>query len=122
MLSGIGSKDQLKKLKIPLVHESPFVGKNLYDHFNVPLFVTVNESVSITREKVLSIKEIWAYLTQRDGVFSNFGVIGFVSSPSGNHGFGLFGAGSIDENVLRQISNYDQDVNILTCYNKNSAN
>lgn len=32
MLSGIGPADELKKHNIPLIHESPQVGKNLQDH------------------------------------------------------------------------------------------
>ena len=32
MLSGIGPKDHLKELGIPVVHDSPGVGQNLQDH------------------------------------------------------------------------------------------
>ncbi|KAB5543081.1 hypothetical protein GE09DRAFT_237530 [Coniochaeta sp. 2T2.1] len=37
MLSGIGSKDQLKSKGIPLVHELPAVGHDLTDHYAVPI-------------------------------------------------------------------------------------
>lgn len=37
MLSGIGSKAELEKLGIPLVHDLPGVGKNLHDHTLLPV-------------------------------------------------------------------------------------
>lgn len=39
MLSGVGPRDVLSPLQIPVVHESPFVGKHLQDHPNVCMFL-----------------------------------------------------------------------------------
>ena len=43
MLSGIGPKDQLEPLGIPVLVESPGVGQNMRDHPNVVVRFTVNE-------------------------------------------------------------------------------
>lgn len=39
LLSGVGSKDELQKLGIPLVHELPGVGENLQDHLDIVVSV-----------------------------------------------------------------------------------
>lgn len=110
MHSGIGPKNQLKAKGIPVKYHSPNIGRNLYDHLNVPLFVTLNDTTSITKDKILSFKEIWSYLVHGDGLFSNFGVLGYVHSTMENHSVGLFGVGAIDEDALRGVANYDQEV------------
>lgn len=108
--SGIGPKNQLKARGIPVKYNSPNIGRNLYDQMNVPLFVTLNDTTSITKDKILSFKEIWSYLLHGDGHFSNFGVLGYVHSRKENHSVGLFGVGAIDEHALRGVANYDQEV------------
>ncbi|XP_052687911.1 L-sorbose 1-dehydrogenase-like [Crassostrea angulata] len=45
MLSGVGPKKDMDKLKIPLVADLP-VGKNLQDHMMFPAMIHVNESIS----------------------------------------------------------------------------
>ncbi|XP_062579973.1 L-sorbose 1-dehydrogenase-like isoform X2 [Saccostrea cucullata] len=45
MLSGVGPKADLDKLKIPVVADLP-VGKNLQDHMMFPVMIQVNESIS----------------------------------------------------------------------------
>lgn len=93
-----------------MILNAPRVGQNLYDHFNVPLYVTLNDTVSITRDKILSITELMKYLLYGEGLFSNFGVLGYVSSAKEHHSVGVFGVGAVDEDVLRDIANYDQEV------------
>lgn len=109
-LSGIGPKQELTRHRINIVHHSPKVGSNLYDHLNLPLFVTVNETMSVTKEKILSFQQIAKYLFYGTGVFSNFGVIGFLNDDENEHGIGIFGVGTIDENLLRRIVNYRIEV------------
>lgn len=108
-LSGIGSSKELNRFKIPVEYNSSMVGRNLYDHISMPLYVTINESMTITSSKVLSVKEILNYLLHGEGVLSNFGVIGYINSYN-KSGIGIFGVGSIDERVLRRITNTEQDV------------
>ena len=72
MLSGIGPKEQLMDLKIPLVHDLPGVGKNLQDH------LTVNVSYKINKLKTFSelmkplgmIKNVFEYFTQHKGLMT----------------------------------------------------
>ncbi|XP_028030800.1 glucose dehydrogenase [FAD, quinone]-like [Bombyx mandarina] len=44
MLSGIGPKEHLTEMAIPVISESPNVGKNLQDHATVPLIITESKS------------------------------------------------------------------------------
>lgn len=77
-LSGIGNFDELKSkgINLPLVHHLPKVGENLFDHMNLPLFVSINETASVTKNKILSAGEIVRYLIEGKGVFSTTGVVG----------------------------------------------
>lgn len=112
-LSGIGPKKELERFKIKTKHNSPQVGRNLYDHLMMPLYVTVNETMSITRAKVLSVLEIMNYMLHGEGIFSNFGVIGYLVDGTKQFSTGLFGVGSIDERVLRKIVNYEKEVSVF---------
>lgn len=109
-LSGVGPIKELKRFDINVVHNSPMVGRNLYDHMSMPIYVSVDEKMSITRDKVLSVKEILKYLVSGRGIFSNFGVIGYIYDTENDHGTGIFGVGSIDEAFLGRISNAEQQV------------
>lgn len=110
-LSGIGPRAELQRSNVRIVHDSPLVGANLYDHLNLPLYVTINVSASVTRDKVLSIREILNYLLHGRGIFANFGVIGYLNAGNDAHyGIGLFGVGSIDERMLNKIVNYHNEV------------
>lgn len=110
-LSGIGPIAELQRNKVRIVHDSPLVGANLYDHMSLPLYVTVNASVSVTRDKVLSIRELLNYLVHGRGIFANFGVIGYLNAKNdAHHGIGVFGVGSIDERMLNKIVRYHKEV------------
>lgn len=114
-LSGIGPKSELNAFNISVVADSPGVGQNLYDHFNAPLYVSINESLSLTKEKILNVRQLLNYLINGKGVFANFGVIGFVSEPQcGSHSVGIFGVGAIDEDALRDVSNCKKDVRCVS--------
>lgn len=112
-LSGVGPLKELKRYDIAAVHNSPMIGRNLYDHISMPIYVSVNESMSVTRSKVLNVLEIFNYLLHGTGIFSNFGVIGYLTDRENNHGTGIFGVGTIDERLLRKIVNYDGDVSVF---------
>lgn len=112
-LSGIGPAKELRRYKIPLQQDSPKVGRNLFDHVYVPLYVTVNDTMTITQGKVLSVGEVLNYLLYGEGIFSNFGVIGYLNALNDDRCVGIFGVGTIDERVLRKIVNFDSDVREL---------
>lgn len=109
-LSGIGPEKELNRFKIPVAANSPMVGRNLYDHISLPLYVTVNASASITRGKVLNSRELLNYMLHGQGVLANFGVIGYVGETELHHNVGIFGVGSIDERMLRKITNTENEV------------
>lgn len=80
MLSGVGSKDELEKHGIPIVHDLSGVGRNLQDH------PVVNTRVSMTPGH--SIQHIAA----RKGLALFKMFIAFAK-------WGLFGKGSMTSNV-----------------------
>ncbi|GBP72177.1 Glucose dehydrogenase [Eumeta japonica] len=55
LLSGIGPKPELEKLGIPVVLDSPKVGKNLQDHVHVPVAVVGGPSQATTLENAVSM-------------------------------------------------------------------
>lgn len=109
-LSGIGPAALLKRFRIRQIVDAPTVGENLYEHLTVPVFLSINESMSMTTDKMQRPTEWWRYLRHGSGFLSRFGVIGFVSDQAEHHGFGIFGAGSMDETVLREVANTKSDV------------
>ncbi|XP_053680927.1 neither inactivation nor afterpotential protein G [Anopheles nili] len=108
-LSGIGPKLELRRHGIELVHDSPRVGTNYFDHLNLPLFVSINITASVTLDKVLSLDSIVQYLKRGQGMLSTTAVAGVGGPRGGSHGIILFGMGSVDEQALRHVSNMEQD-------------
>lgn len=109
-LSGIGPKNVLDLLNIQPIVISPNVGKNLFEHLNLPLYVSINESASITFQKIMNPKEIWKYLTTGEGHFNNFGVLGNVRKIHENYGITIFGIGAIEETSFKSLSNFKTKV------------
>lgn len=109
LLSGVGPRRQLAELKVPLHVVNDQVGENLFDHMNVPLYVSINKPISVTKAKMLSPSEVWKYLMKGKGVFSTSAMIGTVTRENSSAGIILFGVGSVDEASLRMVSNLDYD-------------
>lgn len=105
--SGIGDTDELKSVGINLIHHSPLVGENLFDHLNFPLFVSINETASVTKDKILSAREIYRYLVDGTGALSTTAVVG--SGRLNDYGMILFGMGSADEQALKDVANFKTD-------------
>lgn len=108
-LSGIGPRNELLHHKISIVHNSNSVGENLYDHLNLPLYVTVNASMSVTRSKIFDWNTFLNFLIHGTGIFTNFGVIGYLVTDNDDSGTGIFGMGTIDER-LKKVVNYEKEV------------
>lgn len=104
-LSGVADESELKSVGINLIHHLPQVGENLFDHMNFPLFVSINETASVTMSKVFSASEILHYLIDGTGVLATTAVIGFGKLT--DFGFILFGMGTADEESLKNIANYE---------------
>lgn len=98
MRSGIGGDG------VNFTHHSPSVGGNLFDHMNLPLFVSINTTASVTKDKILSAREIYRYLVDGSGVLSTTGVIG--AGRVNDYGVILFGMGSADEQALKDVANF----------------
>lgn len=109
LLSGIGPKKELWKLKIQDQVENEYVGKNLFDHMNVPLFVSIDQPLSVTKSKILSVSQVIKYLLGGKGIFSTPAMVGTVTREGSSAGVILFGVGSVDEASLRMVSNLNYD-------------
>ncbi|XP_017083553.1 neither inactivation nor afterpotential protein G [Drosophila eugracilis] len=111
MASGIGDSSVLNKMGIPVQHSLPFVGQNLHDHFNLPLFVSLGVTgPTLNQNTLLNPMTLINFLSSGTGPLGNFGVLGNVASYGGSEstpfGITFFGAGAIDESALMSISNF----------------
>ncbi|KOB74557.1 Alcohol dehydrogenase, partial [Operophtera brumata] len=86
MLSGIGPKKIMEKLKIQPVSINEAVGQNLHDNMNMAVYVSIQKPISVTLGKVFSLSTVWKY---------------FWSSS-----VMLFAMGTASERLLRDLSNY----------------
>lgn len=105
MRSGIGDTDIDNSVN--LIHRSPAVGRNLFDHMNFPLFVSINTTASVTKDKILSAREIYRYLVHGSGILATTAVIG--AGRVNDYGVILFGMGSADEQALKDVANFETE-------------
>ncbi|XP_068158796.1 glucose dehydrogenase [FAD, quinone] [Drosophila tropicalis] len=86
--SGIGPRQHLMELDIPIVRELPGVGSNLQDHLVIPLFLRLDEghlSTAVTQQEILD--SIYAYVMHRTGPLAAHGtasLVGFVNTNRTN--------------------------------------
>jgi choline dehydrogenase len=69
-LSGVGPADLLKRFDIPVVHDSPGVGQNLHDHYQVRSIVRMNKPISLndqTRSPVGLARMAYEWLVHGNG-------------------------------------------------------
>ncbi|XP_071637157.1 neither inactivation nor afterpotential protein G [Temnothorax longispinosus] len=107
LISGIGPIGELKNHKIPVVRDLPEVGRNLFDHLNVPVYVNLRERVSITLVKLQTVPEVFNYFAFGTGWLATNGVMGF--GRANNSGLLLFGVASTEEKLLKAISNFETE-------------
>ncbi|KAL6438230.1 hypothetical protein ACFW04_004436 [Cataglyphis niger] len=70
MLSGIGPRDHLKELNIPVIQDSK-VGYNMYEHIGfLGLTFMVNQSVSLLQNKLLNPSILLDYVLHKDGLMT----------------------------------------------------
>lgn len=56
-ISGVGPRDLLSDLAVPLVHESPGVGANLQDHYCIHLVLRVKDIATVSGRGLALVKE-----------------------------------------------------------------
>ncbi|XP_046815226.1 glucose dehydrogenase [FAD, quinone]-like [Vespa crabro] len=88
MLSGIGVKNHLEDLGIPVIQDSPGVGQNLQDHIALGgLTFLVEPKISLVFTRLMSINTALRYaITENGPLTSSVGleVVGFLSTKYAN--------------------------------------
>ncbi|XP_043264504.1 neither inactivation nor afterpotential protein G [Colletes gigas] len=120
LLSGIGSSEDLDKFQIRTVSNVPEVGKNLFDHLLIPLYVNLKARVSITLVKLQTLPEVLNYFVFGRGWYATNAVMGI--GRANNSGVMLFGVGSTEERILKSLSNYKTESyrSFYPSYNNNT--
>ncbi|CAG2210144.1 unnamed protein product [Mytilus edulis] len=77
MLSGIGPKNHLTKLKIPVVADLP-VGENLQDHYQIFVKFLINKPYCITSAETVSLWNEMQYHILGKGVMTTSGLEGHI--------------------------------------------
>ncbi|XP_015589137.1 neither inactivation nor afterpotential protein G isoform X2 [Cephus cinctus] len=104
MLSGIGPAEELEEHHIVLRKNITAVGKNLFDHLNVPIYVNLEKPVSLTLRKMQSVVQVLKYIVFGTGVLASNAIIGV--GRVNDSGILLFGMGSADEKMLKDLANF----------------
>ncbi|XP_030377985.1 glucose dehydrogenase [FAD, quinone] [Scaptodrosophila lebanonensis] len=137
--SGIGPRQHLEQLQLPVVHDLPGVGGNLQDHVLTPIFIKLDEGRAPlpTREEMLDM--VYEYLVHRRGELTTHGTASLVSFINTNtssrsvypdienhHLFfkrgqsdalRLFGTGlSMDEQYLDYLLRVQQQAHIMAVF------
>lgn len=83
LLSGVGPRDDLREVGIPVVHHLPSVGRNLHNHVAFFLNFFINENSTAPLNWATAME----YLLFRDGLMSGTGiseVTGFINTKLAN--------------------------------------
>lgn len=89
MLSGIGPKADLEKVGIPVIHDSPGVGRNLQDHIAIGgLAFRIDPKVSFLFNRMFNVNSAVRYaITENGPLTSSVGleVTSFINTKYANH-------------------------------------
>ncbi|KAL4717158.1 hypothetical protein ACJJTC_017045 [Scirpophaga incertulas] len=108
MLSGIGPKAVLEKLKIKPVAVNEHVGRNFHDNMNLPVYVSIRKPISVTLAKVFTFSTVSQYYWNGRGLLSFPPVAGIEHTNTSS--LLLFSMGTASERLLRDLSNYKPKV------------
>ncbi|KAI4501931.1 hypothetical protein M0802_002613 [Mischocyttarus mexicanus] len=88
MLSGIGPRNHLESLSIPVIQDSPGVGQNLQDHIAIGgLIFLIDYEISLVFSRLINVNSALRYAVTEDGpLTSSIGleVVGFISTKYTN--------------------------------------
>lgn len=89
MLSGIGPKADLEKVGIPVIHDSPGVGRNLQDHIAIGgLTFPIDYKISVNFGRLFNANSALKYaITENGPLTSSVGleVTSFINTKYANH-------------------------------------
>ncbi|XP_058801694.1 neither inactivation nor afterpotential protein G-like [Phymastichus coffea] len=103
LLSGIGPANDLRKLKVDVRMDMPAVGKNYFDHLNMPVSVNVDAPVSVTLAKLQTFATLADYFVFKTGYLATNGIMGMARLD--NSGVILAGVAA-NEKLLKDLANY----------------
>lgn len=109
LASGIGPRYILQDLGIKIIAEVPGVGRNLHDHLNMPLYVSLEQPVSLNIDKIMTFQQFYNYIFNQNGYLSTTPIAGILKGMEG-YGLLLFAMGSTDEKLLREVANFRPEV------------
>ncbi|CAH1132792.1 unnamed protein product [Ceutorhynchus assimilis] len=87
MLSGVGPAQDLQSHGIPVIHDSPGVGKNLQDHIAVPITFLIDHPISLVLNRLVNLNTALRYAIKEDGpLTSSIGLeaVGFIPTKYAN--------------------------------------
>ncbi|KAJ8958488.1 hypothetical protein NQ318_002282 [Aromia moschata] len=87
MLSGIGPKKHLEEKGIPVIHDSPGVGKNLQDHISTVVTFLIDHPISLVINRLVNLNTAIRYAVKEDGpLTSSVGLeaVGFIPTKYAN--------------------------------------
>lgn len=89
MLSGVGPRADLERVGIPVIHDSPGVGRNLQDHPAIGgLIFKIDPKISLMFSRLFNINSALRYATTENGpLTSSIGleVTSFINTKYANH-------------------------------------
>lgn len=88
LLSGVGPAEQLQRVGVPLMHDSPGVGRNIQDHIAVGgIAFLVDAPVSVVQNRLINLQAALRYAITEDGpLTSSVGLeaVGFINTKYAN--------------------------------------
>ena len=115
MLSGIGPKPHLQKMKIPVITDLP-VGYNLQDHFSVLMFFKLNRT-TFEVQNAMNLDYFYQYLRNGTGPLSGISTLSLVgmvnTEPDETDKYPNVGLYHVPhENIEKSLKDYGLDRNI----------
>lgn len=88
LLSGVGPKEHLQQVGVPVIHDSPGVGQNIQDHIAVGgLAFLIDYPISFILDRFLNLQTALRYAINEDGpLTSSVGLeaVGFINTKYAN--------------------------------------